>query len=95
MGSVTNHRLEASTRGDDLLPGLQARVHDALWLLARQWQLGEFDGMDAGTPISATLVARSAPLAAWAPHGGAPARYDTMVPIEALVESDGFRPAVA
>ena len=33
MGGVVNNRLEASTRGTDLLPGLHARVHDALWLL--------------------------------------------------------------
>ena len=67
MGVVVNNRLEASTRGTDLLPGLHARVHDALWLLARQWQLGELDGLDGGSPISASLVARSRPLATWQP----------------------------
>jgi hypothetical protein len=24
--------------------GLQARIHDPLWLLARQWQFGELKG---------------------------------------------------
>lgn len=35
----------------DLQIGLQARLHDPYWLLARQWQLGEFAGEDAGSPI--------------------------------------------
>lgn len=67
MGTVVNNRLEASTRGTDLLPGLHARVHDPLWLLARQWQLGELDGQDAGTPVQGALVTRAVPLAAWRP----------------------------
>jgi hypothetical protein len=92
MGAVVNNRLEGHTRGTDLLPGLQARVHDALWLLARQRQLGELDGLDAGTPIAAALVVRSVPLASWQPDGGKPTPYDASVPLEALVESDGGPP---
>jgi len=89
MGSVVNHRLEASTRGTDLLPGLHARVHDALWLLGRQWQLGELDGDDAGSPVSAAYVTRQVPLASWHPPGGPPEPYNGSRPLEALVESDG------
>jgi hypothetical protein len=89
MGSVVNHRLEASTRGTDLLPGLHARVHDALWLLGRQWQLGELDGDDVGSPINAAYVTRRVPLASWNPPGAEPEPYDGSRPLEALVESDG------
>ena len=89
MGSIVNHRLEASTRGTDLLPGLQARIHDPLWLLARQWQLGELDGSDGGTPVSAALVTGVALLTRWQPDGGQPAPYPRTVPLEALAESDG------
>jgi hypothetical protein len=89
MGVIVNNRLEAATEGTDLLPGLHARVHDALWLLARQWQLGELDGLDAGTPVNAAIVTRSAPLASWQPAGGPPAAYDGSLPLEAVVESDG------
>ena len=35
----------------DLEPGLEARVLDPLWLLLRQWQMSEFRGEDAGTPV--------------------------------------------
>jgi hypothetical protein len=34
---------------------LQAQVRDPLWFLARQWQMGEFLGDDAGSPIQATM----------------------------------------
>jgi hypothetical protein len=33
--------------------GLQARIYDPLWLLARQWQVGEFEGEDNGSPAAA------------------------------------------
>jgi hypothetical protein len=89
MGSVVNNRLEAITRGTDLLPGLHAEVHDAIWLLARQWQLGELDGADAGSPVTATLVTRYAPLTHWQPAGGQPRPYPGTGPLEELVESDG------
>ena len=31
-------------------------MHDPLWLLGRQWQLGEFEGEDAGTPLTVRVV---------------------------------------
>jgi hypothetical protein len=90
MGGYVNNRLEGFTRGTDMLPGLRASVHDALWLLARQWQLGELDATDGGTPITATYVTRTTPLVSWQPGGGAPAAYDGSTPLEALAESDGI-----
>lgn len=89
MGSVVNNRLEAITRGTDLLPGLHAEVHDAIWLLARQWQLGELDGTDAGSPVTAALVTRYAPLTYWQPAGGQARPYPGTGPLEELIESDG------
>ncbi len=54
-------RLEADVRDDDLRRGLQARIADPLWLLGRQWQVGEFRGEDAGSPIRAALRLQIAP----------------------------------
>ena len=34
-------RLEPSPRASGMEAGLAARVHDPLWFLCRQWQLGE------------------------------------------------------
>ena len=38
--------------------GLQARVYDPLWLLARQWQIGEFQGEDSGSPAIGAVARR-------------------------------------
>lgn len=53
MSSLTTwSRLEPRTY-EDTDAGYAARVYDPLWFLTRQWQLGEFQGEDAGTPIVA------------------------------------------
>ena len=38
--------------------GLQARLYDPLWLLARQWQIGEFQGEDNGSPAVGAVARR-------------------------------------
>jgi hypothetical protein len=48
-------RLEPQPRDATLARSLQAQIRDPLWLLARQWQVGEFAGDDAGSPVQATL----------------------------------------
>ncbi|KOX08001.1 hypothetical protein ADK66_17395 [Micromonospora sp. NRRL B-16802] len=88
MSSVTSWtRLEPGARSDDLAPGLQARIHDPLWMLARQWQLGEFTGEDAGSPVSVRLRAEVAPVARYRPHGGTARPYDRNRPLETAVEA--------
>jgi hypothetical protein len=47
--------------------GLQARMHDPLWMLARQWQFGEFTGADVGSPAAAQVVVESASLSRYQP----------------------------
>ena len=34
---------------------LRVEINDPLWLLARQWQMGEFKGEDAGSPVFARI----------------------------------------
>jgi hypothetical protein len=79
--------------------GLQARIYDPLWLLARQWQIGEFQGEDNGSPAMAQLQAESAALTRF--HAGpiaantvikAPAYDGGQVPLEAHVERERVRP---
>ena len=54
MGSITSWiRLEPRGRDDDMTDAVHARVYDPLWMLARQWQMGEFQGEDTGTPVLA------------------------------------------
>src|SRR6185295_5443085 len=51
----------------ELQDGLQARIHDPLWLLARQWQFGEFKGEDTGAPAAAQVVIETAPIGRYRP----------------------------
>lgn len=97
-GSVTHWiRLEPETRGEPsegaLDKGLEARTADPLWLLARQWQFGEFRGEDAGTPVHARARFEMAPITRFRPgppEASAPsAPYDPKrQPLEALVEAE-------
>jgi hypothetical protein len=60
-------RVEIRTDSPDLQDGLQARLHDPLWLLARQWQFGEFKGEDTGSPAAAQVVIETAPISRYQP----------------------------
>ncbi len=83
-------RLEPRTREDDFTRSVQARVHDPLWMLARQWQLGEFKGEDAGSPVKTVLSAECARLANYKPKeygiDANASRIDRMKPLETAVE---------
>jgi len=60
-------RLEPQSVSGDPGPGLEMRVHDPLWMLARQWQFGEFRGEDAGTPFAVESTTLSQRVTAWQP----------------------------
>ena len=54
--SVTTwNRLEGRPRTQAFDRALKAEVRDALWMLTKQWQLGEFRGSDAGSPVFAKV----------------------------------------
>lgn len=80
------NRIESRPRSDDLAAPMRAELRDPLWMLARQWQLGEFIGADSGTPVHARLMARVEPLLQWAPRGQPPRPLDAAVPLQAQVE---------
>jgi hypothetical protein len=93
-------RLEPRSRNAKMDTGLQARIYDPLWMLTRQWQLGEFQGEDNGSPVLARWRAAAAPLTRY--HSGAIApnqmvnaqRYDgRRMPLETLVEREPIHPA--
>ena len=56
LPTITRYnRLESRPRTDNFARALRAEVRDALWMLCKQWQMGEFAGDDAGTPVYAKL----------------------------------------
>lgn len=60
LQSVTGwNRLEPRPRAEHFDRSLKAEVRDPLWMLARQWQFGEFKGDDAGSPVWARMKMRT------------------------------------
>ena len=96
MPSITIwDRIEPRCRANDLSAGLAARVHDPLWLLARQWQVSEFAGADAGSPITASVQSSIAPLDRYQGAAQPQQAYNPQRPLESLVECESVRPASA
>ncbi|MEE9394872.1 MAG: hypothetical protein V3W41_20480 [Planctomycetota bacterium] len=98
FGSPAWTRLEPQSTSGDPTPGIEARVHDPLWSIARQWQLGEFEGEDAGTPVLVKVRAESTEVTAWQAGDLDPARaasaIDHNLPLDPYVEREPT-PAVA
>ena len=51
-------RIEGRTRDTDPTEAMRLRVHDPLWMLARQWQMGEFRGNNIGTAMSVRCLVK-------------------------------------
>jgi len=100
-------RLEPQCVDADMGVTSSARLFDPFWMLTRQWQMGEFQGEDAGTPVQARVRATSAMLTRQflgevaKPTGAGPAiipalPYDAgRAPLEVLVERRRMRAASA
>jgi hypothetical protein len=86
--SVTTwNRLEARPRSQTFERALKAEVRDALWMLTKQWQMGEFRGSDAGSPVFAKILFETTRLTKYRPGAdGAAELFDASVPLEAKVE---------
>lgn len=80
------NRLEGRPRRADFSRALKAEVRDALWMLSKQWQLGEFKADDAGSPVFAKLRLRTSPVTGYQAGSGAPQAYDATIPLEAQAE---------
>jgi hypothetical protein len=89
---ISGYRLEPNPVDPTMTDGLAARVHDPLFLLARQWQLGEFVGEDAASPWRVRITAHVHHITAirgkdagagWVPIDAATAPLERMVEAEA------------
>ncbi len=78
-------RLEPDPDGCNFEKGFAAEVHDPVWFLSRQWQMGEHQGENATTPVLVTYHANQTPLK---PYGGDTRLDPTVVPAEAIIESE-------
>ena len=80
-------RLEPRARSADLARGLEARTADPLWMLGRQWQLGEYEADDAGSPIDVEVTHHNQQVTQYGLRNDPPGTViPASEPLEALVE---------
>lgn len=84
-------RLEPRPREGSMQRSLQAQVRDPLWFLARQWQVAEFLGDDAGSPVQATLGVEQRGITTYrpGPDDASTVPLDQKLPVEVHVEREG------
>lgn len=80
------NRLEGRPRMHNFDRALRAEVRDALWMLTRQWQMGEFRGDDAGSPLLARMCTQTTALDRFQPGDAASEPFRLELPLEAQVE---------
>ena len=91
------NRLEPRPRSRDYKASLAAEVRDPLWLLARQWQIGEFQGEDAGSPAFVQYSVTSSDMTGWVPAStpnAPPTPLDRGVPLERQALAEPFAPSL-
>jgi hypothetical protein len=84
--TVLWNRLEGRPRNPEFSRALKAEVRDALWMLSRQWQLGEFQGDDAGSPVKVKVHTQLGRLDKFQAADNPVEALPTDVPIESRVE---------
>lgn len=90
---TTWNRLDSYPRTPDIGRGLKAEVRDAMWMLTRQWQFGELNGEDAGSPVSAKISGlQRTPDKVIINEQSQP--YDNSIPLEAIVEREAVTPTL-
>jgi hypothetical protein len=90
------NRLEGRARQAEFTRSLRAEIRDPLWMLTRQWQLGEFKGADSGSAAKVRVQIDAARLDRFAVKARDPSSgefqpavpYDQATPLEVQVERE-------
>ncbi|CAE6794478.1 hypothetical protein [Nitrospira defluvii] len=83
---TTWNRLEGRPRRPDFARALKAEVRDAMFMLSKQWQMGEFQGDDAGSPATVKVQLATTRLQTYQAARGTTRAFDESMPLEARVE---------
>lgn len=84
--AVLWNRLEGRPRRADFDRALKAEIRDPLWMLTKQWQMGEFKGDDAGSPVTAKVHFETTQLTRYRAADNPVQAFEEDVPLEAKVE---------
>jgi hypothetical protein len=87
MPRITYYRqLEPLQTDGNLDAGFAAVLHDPVWMLARQWQMGEYQGENAASPVR--LIAEDVRETPLQPFQGMADQDPTKGPVEPMVEAE-------
>ena len=85
------NRLEGRPRSHHFDRALRAEIRDPLWMLTKQWQLGEFRGDDAGSPVRARICTSVTRFDQYQAEQGAVEKLTLDMPLETKVERRPIR----
>lgn len=80
---MTWQRLESATVGIDLYEGQEAKIADGMWMIGRQWQVGELTGDDAASPMLVEAEIEFTPVTRF--QAGPPEARAPVVDVDSLV----------
>jgi hypothetical protein len=87
--SITAYnRLESRPRSQNFERSLRAEIRDPLWMLTRQWQMGEFEAEDTGSAIDARLLTKQIHVDRIAFDHTTGRMYSDEIPMETFVERE-------
>ncbi len=92
--SILWNRLEVRARSERFDENLGNRLYDPYWLLCRQWQTGEFEGTDNGSPTEVKALWQQYPMRQLSVDGNAAVEYTGRQPVEAEVERVAVKPGI-
>lgn len=82
------NRLEATPRTTNFDRSLKAEVRDAMWMLTRQFQFGEFEGEDAASAVTSQIVGEHTTMDRLRFLKNSVSVYDQSVPLETHAERE-------
>ncbi len=82
------HRLEPRPRDLNFDRSLKAEVRDAMWMLTRQWQTGEFIGEDAGSAAKIQMISENSAIDRLSLKKQPPFPYEKNIPLETKIEHE-------
>jgi hypothetical protein len=90
------NRLEPRPYANSIAESVAAPIRDPLWMMARQWQVGEFCASDAGSVVYVDLTGQAGPFLGWKTDGAASSGSLTgSMALEPAVQSEPFAPDLA
>jgi len=82
------NRLEPRPRSDKYERALRAEVRDALWMMTRQWQFGEFQAEDSGSAIFSRVNVKTSTLNKYQLQGQSVQDMNINEPLETNIEKE-------